>query len=290
MFTSKHKGICWDKTRNKWVARIWNRNKCVNLGRFETEDDALEAYNKYIIDNFNNLSNKTKNFIKINPYLPRDGDGFIDRVCVDCGKIDKYKKYPYRKRCKDCGIKFRSKKIDNFNQIVNGYNNGLSLRDLGKKYNINHDTIRGRLIKNNTIRRDRKYCLSKANDKIIELCKTGEFQKKTSARQQGIAIDDWKDFIIKKHILLYKSSEYRLWRRYILTRDNFECQICNKSMVNWDLHAHHIKKKSIYPQLIFNLDNGITLCKFCHWKHVNGHEQEYEQFFLDILNSHKISV
>ncbi|KKK79141.1 hypothetical protein LCGC14_2836510, partial [marine sediment metagenome] len=32
------------------------------------------------------------------------------------------------------------------------------------------------------------------------------------------------------------------------------------------LHPHHIKAKSVDPELIFCVDNGISLCYDCHKK------------------------
>jgi hypothetical protein len=42
--TSRYIGVCFDKNRNKWKARIKINDKTINLGRFDSE---LEAYNKY---------------------------------------------------------------------------------------------------------------------------------------------------------------------------------------------------------------------------------------------------
>ncbi len=40
-----------------------------------------------------------------------------------------------------------------------------------------------------------------------------------------------------------------------------DCQICGKSS---NLEAHHILHKRFYPKLMFNENNGITLCHICH--------------------------
>lgn len=43
--TSGVKGVNWNKRQKKWVARI-NLNKRIQLGSFDTFDDAKEAYNR----------------------------------------------------------------------------------------------------------------------------------------------------------------------------------------------------------------------------------------------------
>ena len=61
-----------------------------------------------------------------------------------------------------------------------------------------------------------------------------------------------------------KSEEYKNWRMRVFERDNFKCQVCGK--VGGELNAHHIKEFSEYPELRFEVDNGITLCVNCHKK------------------------
>ena len=41
---SNAKGYYWDKRANKWVATIGLNKKTINLGRYDTEEEAREAY------------------------------------------------------------------------------------------------------------------------------------------------------------------------------------------------------------------------------------------------------
>ena len=59
-----------------------------------------------------------------------------------------------------------------------------------------------------------------------------------------------------------KQSEYKEWRKAVLSRDNYTCQLC--SIRNIKLHAHHKKPKSTQPHLKFDLSNGICLFENCH--------------------------
>lgn len=44
--TSKFKGVCFDKLRNKWMATANKDGQHFYLGRFEKEEDAAKAYDK----------------------------------------------------------------------------------------------------------------------------------------------------------------------------------------------------------------------------------------------------
>lgn len=59
------------------------------------------------------------------------------------------------------------------------------------------------------------------------------------------------------------SLDYRNWRRAVFERDDYTCQECCKRG-GGVLHAHHIKPRYKYPELIFDVDNGQTLCIKCH--------------------------
>lgn len=49
--TSGYKGICYKKNLNKWQSYIVVKTNHIYLGIYDTQKEALEARNKYIIDN-----------------------------------------------------------------------------------------------------------------------------------------------------------------------------------------------------------------------------------------------
>jgi len=53
------------------------------------------------------------------------------------------------------------------------------------------------------------------------------------------------------------------WRTKVFTRDNFKCKIANQDC-GGQLEAHHILPWRDYPELRYNINNGITLCHLHH--------------------------
>lgn len=62
-----------------------------------------------------------------------------------------------------------------------------------------------------------------------------------------------------------KSAEYKDWRLAVFTKDGFACVGCGDNRGR-NLQAHHIMSFADYPDLRFDVSNGITLCKQCHAK------------------------
>ena len=57
-------------------------------------------------------------------------------------------------------------------------------------------------------------------------------------------------------------QEYKIWRSDVFLRDNWTCQTCQARGVY--LEVHHIKSWANYPELRYEISNGVTLCKPCH--------------------------
>ena len=115
------------------------------------------------------------------------------------------------------------------------------------------------------------------NLKGIHLSPQSEFKKGQNKGKNNL---NWKGGITPLNRLLRVSSKYKIWRELVFLRDNFTCQnpdckFCDNK-IGGRLHAHHIKTFSKYPKLIFDIDNGITLCENFH-KQIRGKEETYEK-------------
>ena len=65
----------------------------------------------------------------------------------------------------------------------------------------------------------------------------------------------------------YNQKLLRSWSINVRDRDNNICQKCGSRN---RLHAHHIKPKAEYPDLMYEIKNGITLCCQCHAESHDG--------------------
>ena len=74
----------------------------------------------------------------------------------------------------------------------------------------------------------------------------------------------WKGGISRHYKEKYYSAEYKQWRLKVFTRDNYTCQECGFKGNQGYITAHHIKSWAKYPELRFEVNNGITLCEECH--------------------------
>jgi len=72
----------------------------------------------------------------------------------------------------------------------------------------------------------------------------------------------------KKRAINNKLIKERMkkWKEAIYLRDNYTCQICGKSYKDKidGLNPMHILSKENYPDLQFDIMNGLTGCYYCH--------------------------
>ena len=89
-----------------------------------------------------------------------------------------------------------------------------------------------------------------------------ELKIQQSAKMQGIDISEWNGFSELETRRIRKSLDYKHWQSEVFKRDDYTCQCCGKR--GGVLHAHHLESFSDNPDLRFDINNGITLCEYCH--------------------------
>lgn len=60
----------------------------------------------------------------------------------------------------------------------------------------------------------------------------------------------------------HEGSEYRQWRKAVLSASNYTCNCCGK--VGGKLESHHVASVSEHPEYMLDVGNGRAMCKPCH--------------------------
>ena len=109
----------------------------------------------------------------------------------------------------------------------------------------------------------------KTSNKIKGRVLTLDHKRKLSESHRGERCHFWKDGITPLHLLIRTGAEYSEWRIQVFERDDYTCQKCGKR--GGVLNVHHVKSfSSIYRESsgedveLFDINNGLTLCKKCH--------------------------
>lgn len=85
-----------------------------------------------------------------------------------------------------------------------------------------------------------------------------ETKRKMSLAQGGTGIP----VITTKRYYHLQDKKYKIWRTKVFKRDKWICQTCGIRGVY--LEPHHIKGWSKHPELRYEVENGVTLCRECH--------------------------
>lgn len=82
-----------------------------------------------------------------------------------------------------------------------------------------------------------------------------------------------------------KSFAYSKWRKEVWKRDNFKCKIANKECKG-RIEAHHILGFTAYPELRYEINNGITLC-LAHHPRKRAEEKRLSPLFMELVSVSK---
>lgn len=91
---------------------------------------------------------------------------------------------------------------------------------------------------------------------------TPEWRAKVSKAQAGPNHWNWQGGKDSINRVMRSSTAHKEWAKAVYQKCRWTCQICGYK--GTQLIAHHIKPWSKYPDLRFDVDNGITYCRSCH--------------------------
>ncbi|WP_164745599.1 HNH endonuclease [Neobacillus mesonae] len=98
--------------------------------------------------------------------------------------------------------------------------------------------------------------------KVIPYTATCECKKKANRLRNAE-----KDKRKPEEKKFFNSTRWKKLRKRIMDRDGGYCQRClikYNIITTSSLEAHHIKPRNKYPELRWNVDNLVTLCKSCN--------------------------
>lgn len=168
------------------------------------------------------------------------------------------------------------------------------------------EALKGRIVSKETREKLRKNMKGKKKDYIVwnkgKKCPQCGFKKgvifskehrkniskSREGKYYGINSSNWKGGIEKLNHAIWNSKENNIWRLKVFKRDGFTCQICGNTNSN-NFNAHHIIflskilqyyeittiKDALKCELLWDTNNGVTLCKDCHKK---IHSKEFRKW------------
>lgn len=78
---------------------------------------------------------------------------------------------------------------------------------------------------------------------------------------------------------IIRTARWKKWRNSIYDRDNYCCKMCGSKN---KIVAHHIIPRRDFPELMFSINNGITICNVCHGK-VNYNEYLFVKELIRLI-------
>jgi len=187
----------------------------------------------------------------------------VEVVCDGCGNSFRYNKYNLKHRksslCKKClkdstykdyiGKTFNRLTIIGFGEPVirNGYPKQTfkCLCSCGNELSISCTDV---------IRNHAKSCGCYKIDS-----QSSRWYGKNNPKWTGISDEERKEY--EK---IRQTIQYRKWRTSVLEREFYSCRCCGLDL---ELHVHHIKNLKDNEGLAFDIENGITLCRECHYSY-----------------------
>jgi hypothetical protein len=114
---------------------------------------------------------------------------------------------------------------------------------------------------------------------------SSEQVEKIRIRQSGETNSGWiKDRTeLKTDRLKSYDTQYKNWMLKVKSRDDWKCKI-NNHKCGGRLEAHHILNWTDYPELRYDINNGVTLCKE-HHPRGRSNEKKFEKILTNLVKT-----
>lgn len=120
--------------------------------------------------------------------------------------------------------------------------------------------------------------------------------KNITKAKMGHLNPNWRGGVSSLRVKLIDSQNYKKWRAEVYKRDDWTCQHCGKRGVK--LNADHIIPFFKDKSLVFDVNNGQTLCVKCHraktlddmkgnWVNQHSNNTEFNCLLCGKLNKSK---
>lgn len=171
---------------------------------------------------------------------------------------------------------------------------GINGATLGEKYGCSRGAILNVIKRQGVAKKTRKNLLG---DKFVGEKNPNYGNRGVIAGANNVRwIPDRTKLKDKLHEALRASYKYKQWRGEVFSRDKYTCVVCCQK--GGCLEAHHIIKMSTlihknnvhtYDRamdcdVLWNVGNGVTLCRECHDK-TKWKESLFENIFREVINS-----
>lgn len=231
-------------------------------------------------------------------YGYNSGDSRCRRViitCDGCGEVRDVSKYNISPLCMSC-----SKKLDNLSDETryrlsnckSGMNNP-NFGNVGEKsacFGRTHTSGElERMSETHSGEKNHMFGKTTPPDVRDRISASLSGENHPNYGKRGKDTTNWQGGLTDTMQALRNTPSYKNWRESVYERDDHTCQECGARSSSGNpvyLNAHHIDpiKDNRNTLLIFDVNNGITLCEGCH-NVTKGHEEDFIDRYAALVSA-----
>lgn len=219
----------------------------------------------------------------------------VDHQCPKCEKKEqlKYPTFWYRTRrgtgfCNSCSRAGGNK--TSFKKGLVPWNTGLNISGMSGKKQSEKQKQAMRIRNANYVFTDdvrdkmRKAKLGKTGGTLGMTWKQDPEKVAKIKRRRGQEHYNWTAdrSLLKQDEKKHLDSRYREWMKGVKNRDGWTCRIADVKC-NGRLEAHHILRWIDFPELRYDINNGITLCH-AHHPRKRAEEKRLAPLFAELVS------